>query len=81
MSGRKNELTEWDEIQIKMGNKERPYFTRAPTDSEYDEDALAAKEQLEQEQKEKLENADLDELDEFEDEEDERILAEYRLVL
>jgi len=74
----KRETTEWEDIQIRLGNFAPRNIERAPTDLEYDEKATENKEQLESQKQEKMENASLEQLDEFEDEEDERVLQEYR---
>jgi len=78
MSGRKNETTEWDDIQIRLGNLAPIHVQKPLTDEQYDQKALRNKGIKENEKEQKLSNASLDELDEFEDEEDEKILAEYR---
>ena len=75
----RRETTEWEDIQIKMGNLPPREVDRAPTDYEYDQQALQNKEEAELEKQQKrLGNASLEELDELEDEEDERILEAYR---
>jgi len=78
MSGRKNETTEWQDIQIKMGNLAPIAVERPLTDLEYDELAPRNKEDRDNEDREKLANASLDRLDELEDDEDEKVLEEYR---
>lgn len=78
MSGRKNETSEWEDIQVKMGNWEKRDIARAPTDMEYDDMANENREFMENAVKGVIAKASLDELDELEDIEDERVLEEYR---
>eukprot|EP01132_Coremiostelium_polycephalum_P006248 gene6248-7779_t len=73
MSGK----TQWDDIQIKLGNMEAP--PKELTEDEiFDLIQEAAAFAAEKEKQEKLENASLDDLKEMEDDEDEKVLAEYR---
>lgn len=77
-TGRKSETTEWEDLQVKLGNWQKRDIPRPPTEKEYDQQAAEQREAREQEKLSKYESATLDELDEFEDEEDERVLEEYR---
>jgi len=78
MSGKKNETTEWEDIQVRLGNWAPRNIQKAPTDLEYDERALENGKRSEEEQRERLQNASLDELNELEDDNDEKVIEEYR---
>ncbi len=84
------EITEWDELQIKMGNmapkavyfpsRKKPQHWRAPTAEEYDAESLAIQDSVDHIKQKVLEGASLEQLDALEDVEDEKILDALRLA-
>jgi len=73
------ETTEWEDIQVKMGNMPQRQIIRAPTAEEYDEDAANDRDLLESAADAVLDKASLEQLHELEDDfEDDKVLEEYR---
>lgn len=70
--------TEWEDIQIRLGNMAPKNIKRGPTDREYDEMGAQNVEFLEEAKRIVLERASLEDLEEFEDLEDEDVLEQYR---
>ncbi|EFA74928.1 phosducin-like protein [Heterostelium album PN500] len=69
--------TEWDDIQIKLGNKAAPP-KKLTEDEIFDLIQEAAQYASEKEKQEKLDNASLEDLKEMEDDEDEQVLEKLR---